>query len=317
MALSASLPATSPPRDGDNGGAEDGDGSKYASRLSRAREANNFARRTNGGALSNSEGLSPMMLRSPSQVEHDLRNRLAGTRLGNGPPPAHSKTGGTSPLKLAGWGVVATQRTNASAVRPGLVCFARALVFGLHRTRLSPCDTFMTNPDLGQHPPAALCRQATRMEAEVDRNEFGDCREMVRDITSAALPTRSELAARAERERGGEHVNLSWRGAAKQRGIVVETADIDGESVAEEAGEDEEAVESSEKMGLSWKSATSTGTGSAAKFSFRAPMSPALSVPEQSISSSEEGESEVSLFTPPSHRRPELSRVSPAALHAA
>mmetsp|Transcript_17805 Transcript_17805/g.58160 ORF Transcript_17805/g.58160 Transcript_17805/m.58160 type:complete len:897 (-) Transcript_17805:288-2978(-) len=248
MTSCASVPAAAPPRDGgiSASGAEDNEGSKYSSRLSRAREANNFARRTNGGALSNSEGISPMMLRSPSQAEHDIRNRLSGTSLGNGPPPQHVKTGGTSPLKSAVWGVVATQRINASA--------------------------------------------ATRMEAEVDRNEFGDCREMVRDITSATLPTRSELAARAERERGGEHVSLSWRGAAKDRGAGLDAVELDGNITAEEA------AEGNEETSLSWKSAASTRTGSADQSpsvgpKWHAPISSRLAVHEPAKTSSEEEES--------------------------
>lgn len=291
MTSCASVPAAAPPRDGgiSASGAEDNEGSKYSSRLSRAREANNFARRANGGALSNSEGISPMMLRSPSQAEHDIRNRLSGTRLGNGPPPQHVKTGGTSPIKSAVWGVVATQHINASAVQPAPARPAHVLAFCLGCTQSLPHAAVPT-PGLTPLPVSLCSRQATRMQAEVDRNEFGDCREMVRDITSATLPTRSELAARAERERGGEHVSLSWRGAAKDRGAGLDAAELDGNITAEEA------AEGNEETSLSWKSAASTRTGSADQSpsvgaKWHAPISSRLAVHEPAKTSSEEEES--------------------------
>jgi hypothetical protein len=74
-----------------------------------------------------------MMLRSPSQAEHDLRNHLAGTKLGNGPPPKPGRAVGSPPIKSAVGGVVATQRINVSAVRQAPLCRARAPMAPRHR----------------------------------------------------------------------------------------------------------------------------------------------------------------------------------------
>jgi len=92
------------------------------------------------------------------------------------------------------------------------------------------------------------------MDAEIERNEFGDCQVMVRDITSAVLPTHSELVARAQRERGGEAVSLTWKDAQKTRSDVGEISEIaEGEELAEGA--------SASRSDLSWKSAVSTQHG--------------------------------------------------------
>jgi len=129
---------------------------------------------------------------------------------------------------------------------------------------------------------------ATRMEMEVERNEEGDCKELVRDVTNAVLPTRSELAARAERERGGEHVNLTWRGAARSQNGEIPDAIPEG---------DADESEGAGNMSLSWKSTASTRKGLVDREPVEHPRPPVSSrrsmhEPASSTSASSEGSSE-------------------------